>query len=269
MRDEKNCEELNQQKFECEFIENAKISPFIPHPSSFKILLWDIDGTLIHSNRAGAYKEYFIPTLEKVYGTAGKLAEMQVAGMTDTQIAFEALRDEGFEVAHIFAKLGDFIKVLGDEMRLKISRIDNPYGVFPGVREILNETHQNPHFVNSLLTGNLSTVAEAKLRYVELWDFFNGKPHAFGEISHQRSELAKFIGGKYNEIFKAQFHPTQFIVIGDTPNDIACAREFGAKVVAVATGRNHSADELAKFDPDVLLEDLSDTASVLQILSTC
>ena len=70
-----------------------------------RILLWDIDGTLIHSNQFGAYKDYFIPTLEQVYGTSGKLAEMQVSGMTDTQIAFEALQNEGFDVADIFAKV--------------------------------------------------------------------------------------------------------------------------------------------------------------------
>jgi hypothetical protein len=168
----------------------------IPNPKlqieNLRILLWDIDGTLMHSTRTGAYKEYFIPTLEKVYGTAGNLPKMQVSGMTDTQIAYESLREEGFEVSDIFAKVDKFIEVLGLEMKRAISQFDNSYGVFSGVREVLNETAANPVFVNSLLTGNLSTVAEAKLRYVDLWHYFAGKPHAFGEISHQRSELSKF-----------------------------------------------------------------------------
>ena len=62
--------------------------------------------------------------------------------------------------------------------------------------------------------------------------------------------------------------PEQFIVIGDTPNDIACAREFGAKAVAVATGRSHSAAELAKFEPDILLLDLQDTPNILNTLQS-
>lgn len=240
----------------------------IPHPSSLKVLLWDIDGTLMCSNRTGAYKEYFIPTLEEVYGTAGSLESMQVSGMTDTQIAYEALKDKGFTVADIVAKIDKFIAVLGEKMADSIARIDNPYGVFGGVREILSETGKNPIFVNSLLTGNISVAAEIKLRSVDLWHFFDGKPHAFGEVSHQRGELAKFAGRKFNEYFQLELNPQQFIVIGDTPNDIACAREFGAKAVAVGTGRSHSATELAKFSPDVVFENLSDVTNVINILQS-
>ncbi|MBX7170065.1 MAG: hypothetical protein K1X72_03835 [Pyrinomonadaceae bacterium] len=123
-------------------------------PSEIRILLWDIDGTLIYSNRSGMFKNYFIPTLEKVYGTAGRLAEMQVSGMTDTQIAYEALQSEGFTVADIFAKVGEFIEVLGSEMKQFSAQSKNLFGVFPGVSEILTETQKHSIFVNSLLTGN-------------------------------------------------------------------------------------------------------------------
>lgn len=238
-----------------------------PH-SKIRILLWDIDGTLMHSTRTGAYKEYFIPTLEEVYGTAGRLAEMQVSGMTDTQIAYEALKSEGFTVSDIVAELDDFIEILGAKMSAVIERSDNPYGVFDGVREILTKTEANPFFVNSLLTGNLSVAAQIKLRYVDLWHYFADKPQACGEISHQRGELAKFAGKKFNEFFQADLKPEQFIIIGDTPNDIAAARSFGAKAVAVATGRNHSAEELAEHQPDVLFENLSNTTEVFDIFKS-
>lgn len=192
------------------------------HPSEIRILLWDIDGTLIHSNRAGAYKDYFIPTLEEVYGTAGKLAEMQVSGMTDTQIAYEALQNEGFEVADIFAKLDEFIRVLGENMSRVIADNDNPYSVFQGVKEILNVT-QSKYFLSSLLTGNLSTTAQIKLQSVNLWDYFSDKQNAFGEISHKRSELVNHAGKQFRDLIQFDLKPGQFIVIGDTPNDIACA----------------------------------------------
>src|SRR5918912_2277977 len=71
-----------------------------PHPSSLRsslrILLWDIDGTLLRSARRDAFKDYTVPMLEGVFGTAGRLPEMSVSGMTDLQIVIEALRDEGF-----------------------------------------------------------------------------------------------------------------------------------------------------------------------------
>jgi phosphoglycolate phosphatase-like HAD superfamily hydrolase len=63
-------------------------------------------------------------------------------------------------------------------------------------------------------------------------------------------------------------HPSQFIVIGDTPNDIACARHFGARSVAVATGRNNSPELLQSHQPDVLLLNLRNTKGVLVALDS-
>lgn len=54
------------------------------------------------------------------------------------------------------------------------------------------------------------------------------------------------------------------IVIGDTPNDIACAKHFGARCVAVATGRYYTADELIRHEPDALLRDLTDLDLVMR-----
>jgi phosphoglycolate phosphatase-like HAD superfamily hydrolase len=61
--------------------------------------------------------------------------------------------------------------------------------------------------------------------------------------------------------------PEQFIVIGDTPNDIDCARHFGARAVAVGTGRFYSTEEIVACEPDALLPDLADTGLVLRTLA--
>src|SRR5437867_1896673 len=68
----------------------SPLLPFSPS-SSFRILLWDIDGTLIRSAYTGAFKDYTIAVLKDVFGTAGCFAEMTVSGMTDLQIVAEAL----------------------------------------------------------------------------------------------------------------------------------------------------------------------------------
>src|SRR6476646_8818413 len=65
-------------------------------PADLRVLLWDIDGTLIRSIKTGAYKDYTIPVLQEVFGTSGRLAGMRVSGMTDLQIIAEALSEEGF-----------------------------------------------------------------------------------------------------------------------------------------------------------------------------
>ncbi|MDQ3586654.1 MAG: hypothetical protein M3407_12860, partial [Acidobacteriota bacterium] len=76
-------------------------------PEELRVLLWDIDGTLVRSARSGAFKDYTVPVLESVFGTAGRLHEMTVSGMTDLQIVAEALRDEGFTHEQIRARLDD------------------------------------------------------------------------------------------------------------------------------------------------------------------
>lgn len=241
-----------------------------PQPATrnqtLRILLWDIDGTLMRSTLQGGYRKYFAATMERVFGSAGSLAEIVPSGMTDTQIMFEALRGEGFTAAQIFARKETLLEVFKAEMTRVLAQNGEPYETLAGAREILTATAQDPGFINALLTGNLSVAAEIKLRSVGLWDYFAGAPNAFGEISHERKDLAHEAGRLFNQRFDFEFSPQQFIVIGDTPNDISCARAFGAKAVAVATGRNQSREKLLAHEPDALLDDLRDTAKVLKVL---
>lgn len=248
--------------FDSQKIRNSKSSL-----ENLRILLWDIDGTLLRSTVRGGYVEYFSATMRKVFGSAGRLAEITASGMTDTQIIYEALRDENFAPEHIFERKQDLLKIFKQEMTTVLAERRAPYELLAGARQILTETAENPLFVNALLTGNFSVAAQIKLETVGLWHYFADAPNAFGEISHDRRDLARAAGKLFNEKYAVEFQPEQFIVIGDTPNDIACARAFGAKVVAVATGGNQTKEILAAEKPDHLLDDLSDTANVLKVLS--
>lgn len=220
----------------------------------------------MRSAQHGEYKKYFAPTMEKVYGSCGKLDSLKVSGMTDTQIMYESLREEGFTPGQIFAEKENLLKIFKEEMARFVAANADSYIILEGAREILAETDKNPRFINSLLTGNLSVAAEIKLKSVGLWNYFENSINAFGEISHERKDLAIETGKLFNEFYKFDFKPIQFIIIGDTPNDIAAARAFGAKCVAVATGRNHPPEELLKYQPDVLLKDLRDTEKLLHVL---
>jgi phosphoglycolate phosphatase-like HAD superfamily hydrolase len=235
---------------------------------TLRVLLWDIDGTLMQSTRAGAFKEYFAPAMREVYGSSGSLAEMSVSGMTDSQIAYEALQGEGFSTEKVFSKIDEFMVKLGEGMTRFVSEQKEPYRLLDGAREILEETGKNPQFINAILTGNFTVGAEIKLKHFDLWKYFENQPNTFGEISHDRRKLAGTAAKNIKKFLQVELNHDQFIVIGDTPNDIACARSLGAKMISVATGRNHPMSELAEYKPDVLLENLSDTKKVLQILET-
>ena len=237
-----------------------------PSPESTRILLWDIDGTLIRSLRSDSFKEYTIPVLEAVFGTAGRLSEMRVSGMTDLQIVGEALRHEGFTHDHIRERISDLRQSYMAEMK-KLTGNGQPFfETLPGVREVLQAVAAHPRYHSALLTGNIEPAAYLKMELVGLSEYFD-LPGAFGDESHDRSDLPALAAERISRNLNLQLDPCQFIVIGDTPNDIACARHFGARVVAVGTGRMYSHEDLLNCNPDALLPDLSNVELVMQTLA--
>ena len=240
-------------------------SSFILPPSSLRILLWDIDGTLIRSARAGSYKEYFVPMLESVFGSSGCLAEMNVSGMTDLQIAAEALCGEGFTQEHIRERIDDVRKSYLKEMTKVTGNGNQFFELLRGVREVLQAVANHPRYHSGLLTGNIEPAAYLKMELVGLSEFFT-LPGAFGDDSYDRRDLPALAAERIREHLQLDLAPEQFIVIGDTPNDIACARHFGARAVVVATSRMFSTDDLLACQPDALLNNLSDAGLVVRTL---
>jgi phosphoglycolate phosphatase len=230
-----------------------------------RILLWDIDGTLIHSTRLGGYKLYTIPVLEELFGTAGRLHDMQVSGMTDLQIVFEALCDAGISQEEIVAQADLLVSRLTEEARRVTGNGEKFFEVLPGVRETLESLAAHPRYESALVTGNIKPMAELKMELVGLDQFFT-LPGAFGEESHNRRDLPARAAERIRKHLQMDLAPEQFIVIGDTPNDIDCARHFGARAVAVGTGRMVSEAEIIESKPDALLPDLADVDLVLKTL---
>jgi len=230
-----------------------------------RILLWDIDGTLIHSVKTGGYKLYTIPVLEEIFGTSGRLAEMRVSGMTDLQIVYEALRDAGITQEEILERADVLVSRLTEEARRITGNGVKFFEVLPGVRETLQALADHPRYESALLTGNIKPMAQLKMELVGLDQFFT-LPGAFGDESHNRRDLPARAAERIRKHLQMDLAPEQFIVIGDTPNDIDCARHFGARAVAVGTGRFYSREEMAACEPDALLADLMDTELVISTL---
>jgi phosphoglycolate phosphatase len=242
-------------------------SSFSLQPSSLRILLWDIDGTLIRSVRPDSFKDYTIPMLEQVFGTAGRLPEMRVSGMTDLEIVGEALRDEGFTHEQIRARVHEVSERYMAAMRKVTGNGNEHFRILPGVRETLTALAEHPRYHSALLTGNIEPAAYHKMELVGLSEFFT-LPGAFGDESHDRRDLPALAADRIRNHLQIDLAPEQFIVIGDTPNDIACARHFGARALAVGTSRMFRAEDLLACHPDALLPDLSDMNGVLQTLAS-
>lgn len=241
--------------------------PGVTASSSLRFLLWDIDGTLIRSVRSGAFKDYVIPVLETVFGTAGRLREMKVSGMTDLQIVGEALRHEGFTHEQVLERIDHLRESYMKEMHKATGNGQKFFEVLPGVREVLQAVANHPRYRSGLLTGNIEPAARLKMELVGLSEFFD-LPGAFGDESHDRRDLSALVAGRIRRHLDLDLEPSQFIVVGDTPNDIACARHFGARALAVGTGRLYTAEDLLDCHPDALLTDLSNVELVMQTLAS-
>src|SRR5712692_1066865 len=154
-----------------------------------------------------------------------------------------------------------------DEMKRATGNRQQILEAMPGAREVLKAVDEHPRYLSALLTGNIKPAAYLKLEITGLSEFFQ-LPGAFGDESFDRRDLPSIAAQRINEHLGANLQPEQFIVIGDTPNDIVCARHFGARVVAVATGRVHSREELSAYEPDALLADLLDAELLMKTLDS-
>lgn len=230
-----------------------------------RILLWDIDGTLMRSVRNGSYKDYTIPVLEEIFGTSGRLSDMRVSGMTDLQIVFEALAETEISQDQIRAQIDRISTRLTEEAR-RITGNGVPFfELLPGVRETLQRLHDHPRYRSALLTGNIAPMAQLKMELMGLDQFFT-LPGAFGDESHIRRDLPALAAERIRNQLGEDLPPEHFIVIGDTPNDIDCGRHFGARTIAVGTGRFYSREEILAAQPDAIVRDLSDVDLVLRTL---
>ena len=231
-----------------------------------RILLWDIDGTLMRSARNGSYKDYTIPVLEEIFGTSGRLSDMRVSGMTDLQIVFEALAETEISQDQVRAQIDRLCSRLTEEARRVTGNGNAPFfELLPGVRETLQALHDHPRYRSALLTGNIAPMAQLKMELMGLDQFFT-LPGAFGEESHIRRNLPALAAERIRKHLQMEIPPEHFIVIGDTPNDIDCGRHFGARTVAVGTGRFYSREEILSCEPDALLPDLSNVDLVIETL---
>src|SRR5689334_5174596 len=220
-------------------------------------LLFDIDGTLIHSGGAGvqALKSAF----QERFGITDDLHDIEIAGMTDSGIVMSILNKHKILATNenVSAFLDSYVHFLSLELPRRKGKL------LPGVLQLLQQLKSRPHVVLALLTGNVARGAQLKLDHYGVWHFFEFG--AFADDHRDRNQLGRFARARAKEKHGREFVASEIDVIGDTPRDIACGKALGARTVAVATGR-WNRDELARHKPDFLIDDLSNVESVIDTL---
>ena len=225
-----------------------------------KLVLFDIDGTLVLTGGAGI--RAMTRAIEDVLGHSDALDGIAVAGRTDWAILADAVRMLNRELdAPMFDRLRDhYVSNLAIE-------IEHPgrgtKGVMPGVTDLLRVLERRGDAFLGLLTGNFEEGARIKLSYFGLWHYF--ACGAFGGDACDRNALVPFAVSRAKACGLPELLPSEVLVVGDTPHDVACARAAGATPVGVATG-SFTVDQLRDSGADIVFSDLRDTDAFLRLL---
>jgi phosphoglycolate phosphatase-like HAD superfamily hydrolase len=226
-----------------------------------KLVLFDIDGTILLTE--GASKRALHRALIEVFGATGP-DDHAFGGKTDPQIVRELMRVVGHGDDHIDARMTEllerYIVYLQEELQIGAEAIR----VMPGVRELLDALDERDDAIIGLLTGNLEEGARAKLSSagIDPDRFVIG---AFGSDHEERGRLPAVAQRRAWEQLGIEVVGEDVIVIGDTPADILCGREVGARAIAVATG-HYTMAELGEHMPAALFADLSRTDEVVRAI---
>lgn len=222
-----------------------------------KLVLWDIDGTLLYSG--GVAGEAMRAAMTRIYGRPSDNERRSYAGKTDQQIILETFPERPPE--ELLGRLAEFTAAYLDILSAWEDAFRTRGRVLEGAVDILQRLRATG-VVQSLLTGNLAPVAHLKLRMMNLVEFFDFESGAYGSDSPRRTELPSIAAERAARRYGRVFAGPDIVIVGDTPNDIACARAVGARAVAVATGP-FSVEELRAHAPDAVLPDLTDTGAAL------
>jgi phosphoglycolate phosphatase len=215
-----------------------------------KAVLFDIDGTLLHTGGAGAvaWQRAFL----ELYEVEANIGEHTHAGMTDPEIAEivfrEVMHREGSPEERAEA-IGCYLGHLADAVAES-----EGYFVIEGIEELLPRLVADGILLG-IVTGNIEAAAHIKLARGDLNRYFTFG--GYGSDSHDRTELTKKALERGGEVSGHPLDKAETIAIGDTPRDIRAGHGAGIKVVGVATG-SYAMDELTDAGADWSLENVSE-----------
>lgn len=226
------------------------------------LVLFDIDGTLVVTARAGV--RGMNTAFHRLHGRVAALESVPLAGRTDRAIVFDVMGQMGIEPTE--PALGALRDAYIEQLRVEITQAapGHPSMVLPGVAALLDELGGRPEIATGLLTGNFREGAAVKLGHFQLWDRF--RFGAFGDDHVDRRALVPVALARAREAGVTVADPADVVIIGDTPLDIDCAKANGARAIGVATGPFDRA-ALHAAGADLAVDTLEDVAQIIDWLS--
>lgn len=227
-----------------------------------RLVLFDIDGTLLWPDGAGRASMKI--ALEAVYGTAGDIDSYQFAGHTDRETVAALMSRAGIMDEVIWERFGEVGVQMGEVLARLVGERRHNIRSCPGALALVSRLAAHKDVLMGLLTGNMPQTAPIKLKAAG-FDPALFRVGAFGDESKTRADLPASAVRRAMDSTGVDYRGGQVVIIGDTPADITCGREVGARSIAVATGWTPR-EALARLGPAALFDDLADTAAVLEVI---
>ena len=230
-----------------------------------RLILFDIDGTLLWTNGAG--RRAIHRALLDEMGTAGPIETYRFDGKTDPQIVRELLEMAGHPDAKSETCVTAVCRRYVDLLTAELAKPTQATRLYPGISALLAalEPHEAAgRALVGLLTGNVEHGAALKLKSAGL-DPARFKVGAFGSDSHRRADLPAIAAERAGKKVGHRFTGADLVIVGDTPDDVACGRPMGARTVAVATGF-YDVAALRAAGAAHVFQNLEDTSAVLEAL---
>lgn len=223
-----------------------------------KIVLFDIDGTLLHTHGSG--RRAMERAMQESFGYSG-IDGYHYDGKTDPQIVHEQMEAAGVHPSTIDSKMERLFEMYLKYLEQELVFHRHESVLCEGVVPLLNTLREREDVTLGLLTGNIRDGAKQKLEALGL-NFEQFVVGAFGSDHRHRPELPAVARRRAEEYLGSSIAGEQLVIIGDTPADIHCGRSLGVRAIAVATGR-YSSEVLASHSPALVLDSLADTARVV------
>lgn len=224
-----------------------------------RLILWDVDGTLIRSGGVGRR------VVEEAAALVGRLTEVPqvvMSGKTDPQILREIFRAAALADDHIDTLLPDAMAAAERALAGAEDELRSSGQVLPGVVPLLERLGATPGVRQTLVTGNLAANAAVKVAAFGLTDHFDAEVGAYGTDHADRLELVPIALERVARFRGDTYDPDDVWVVGDTANDLACARAGGVRCLLVGT----VGDDDAIASADAHLPDLADVDRAYQVL---
>ncbi|HEX4922472.1 MAG TPA: HAD hydrolase-like protein [Bdellovibrionales bacterium] len=226
-----------------------------------RLVLFDIDGTLVHGGRLWA--ECFYASIAKHFPEM-RLYKTSFGGKTDRQIYRELLVKGGLAAEEADRHIDRLKETYLELARREVVRRAHEVKVLPGVNRLIDRLREHADVVLALLTGNLEEGAKAKLGAVGLWEHF--RFGAFADDHWDRYQLPEVAVRRARQLEGHEFHRKEIVIVGDTVHDVKCGARLGVRTIAVGTGAAVHKRAVLEANPDFYFPDLSKTDEVMSAI---